>query len=34
MAFGQLLGFVGVLIAIPAAAVFLVGLRHLKKQLD
>lgn len=34
MAFGQLLGFVGVLIAIPAAAVFLVGLRHLKQQLD
>ncbi|MCP5278422.1 MAG: AI-2E family transporter [Thiobacillus sp.] len=34
MAFGQLLGFVGVLIAIPAAAIFLVGLRHLKKQLD
>lgn len=34
MAFGQLLGFVGVLIAIPAAAVFLVGLRHLKRQLD
>jgi predicted PurR-regulated permease PerM len=34
MAFGQLLGFVGVLIAIPAAAIFLVALRHLKKQLD
>lgn len=34
MAFGQLLGFVGVLIAIPAAAVSLVALRHLKKQLD
>lgn len=34
MAFGQLLGFVGVLIAIPAAAIFLVGLRHLKAQLD
>jgi len=34
MAFGQLLGFVGVLIAIPAAAVFLVALRHLKTQLD
>lgn len=34
MAFGQLLGFVGVLIAIPAAAVFLVGLRRLKQQLD
>jgi predicted PurR-regulated permease PerM len=34
MAFGQLLGFVGLLIAIPAAAVFLVGLRHLKKHLD
>ncbi len=34
MAFGQLLGFVGVLIAIPAAAIFLVALRHLKQQLD
>ncbi|HNQ05342.1 MAG TPA: AI-2E family transporter [Thiobacillaceae bacterium] len=34
MAFGQLLGFVGVLIAIPAAAVSLVALRHLKRQLD
>jgi predicted PurR-regulated permease PerM len=34
MAFGQLFGFVGVLIAIPAAAVFLVALRHLKKHLD
>jgi predicted PurR-regulated permease PerM len=34
MAFGQLLGFVGVLIAIPAAAVSLVALRHLKQQLD
>lgn len=34
MAFGQLFGFVGVLIAIPAAAATLVGLRHLKRQLD
>ena len=34
MAFGQLLGFVGVLIAIPAAAVSVVALRHLKRQLD
>lgn len=34
MAFGQLFGFVGLLIAIPAAAVSLVALRHLKKQLD
>jgi predicted PurR-regulated permease PerM len=34
MAFGQLFGFVGVLIAIPAAAAALVGLRHLKRELD
>jgi predicted PurR-regulated permease PerM len=34
MAFGQLFGFVGVLIAIPAAAATLVGLRHLKQELD
>jgi predicted PurR-regulated permease PerM len=34
MAFGQLFGFVGVLLAIPAAAAFLVALRHLKSQLD
>ena len=34
MAFGQLFGFVGVLLAIPAAATFLVALRHLKAQLD
>ncbi|MDD5389435.1 MAG: AI-2E family transporter [Gallionellaceae bacterium] len=34
MAFGQLFGFVGVLLAIPAAAAFLVALRHLKVQLD
>lgn len=34
MAFGQLLGFVGVLIAIPAAAVSVVALGHLKRQLD
>ena len=30
MAFGQLLGFVGVLIALPASAVLLVGLRRLR----
>ena len=34
MAFGQLFGFVGVLLAIPAAAASLVALRHLKSQLD
>ncbi len=34
MAFGQLFGFVGLLVAIPAAATTLVALRHLKKQLD
>lgn len=34
MAFGQLFGFVGILVAIPAAAASLVALRHLKKQLD
>ena len=34
MAFGQLFGFFGVLLAIPAAAAFLVALRHLKVQLD
>jgi predicted PurR-regulated permease PerM len=32
MAFGQLLGFVGVLIALPASAVLLVGLRRLRQQ--
>ena len=31
MAFGQLLGFVGVLIALPASAVLLVALRHLRQ---
>jgi hypothetical protein len=30
MAFGQLFGFVGILVAIPAAAASLVALRHLK----
>lgn len=30
MAFGQLFGFLGLLIALPAAAMLLVGLRHLK----
>ncbi len=34
MAFGQLFGFVGLLVAIPAAAAALVALRHLKRQLD
>lgn len=34
MAFGQLFGFVGLLLAIPAAAVSLVALRHLKTKLD
>lgn len=34
MAFGQLFGFVGLLVAIPAAAATLVAMRHLKKQLD
>ncbi|PUE22454.1 AI-2E family transporter [Limnohabitans sp. MMS-10A-160] len=32
MAFGQLMGFVGVLIALPASAVLLVGLRRLRCQ--
>jgi predicted PurR-regulated permease PerM len=30
LAFGQLFGFVGVLLALPAAAALLVGLRHLR----
>jgi len=30
MAFGQVLGFVGVLVALPASAVLLVGLRRLR----
>lgn len=34
MAFGQLLGFVGILMAIPAAAISVVALRRLKMQLD
>jgi predicted PurR-regulated permease PerM len=34
MAFGQLFGFIGLLLAIPAAAVSLVALRHLKTKLD
>jgi len=34
MAFGQLFGFFGVLLAIPASAALLVALRHLKTQLD
>jgi predicted PurR-regulated permease PerM len=32
MAFGQVLGFVGVLIALPASAILLVGLRRLRQQ--
>jgi predicted PurR-regulated permease PerM len=32
MAFGQLMGFVGVLIALPASAVLLVALRRLRRQ--
>ena len=32
MAFGQLLGFVGVLIALPASAVLLVALRRLRRR--
>ena len=32
MAFGQLLGFVGVLIALPASAVLLVAVRRLRAQ--
>jgi len=30
LAFGQVFGFFGVLLALPASAVLLVGLRHLK----
>ena len=30
LAFGQLLGFVGVLLALPLSAILLVGLRHFK----
>lgn len=30
LAFGQLLGFVGILLALPLSAILLVGLRHLK----
>ncbi len=32
MAFGQLLGFVGVLVALPASAALLVGLRHVRNR--
>jgi predicted PurR-regulated permease PerM len=32
MAFGQVFGFVGVLMALPASAVLLVGLRRLRDQ--
>jgi predicted PurR-regulated permease PerM len=34
MAFGQLFGFFGVLLAIPASAALLVAVRHLKAHLD
>lgn len=34
MAFGQLFGFFGVLLAIPASAALLVALRHLRKHLE
>lgn len=34
MAFGQLFGFFGVLLAIPASAALLVALRHIKAHLD
>jgi predicted PurR-regulated permease PerM len=33
MAFGQLFGFFGVLLAIPASAALLVALRHVRRQL-
>jgi len=32
MAFGQLFGFVGVLLALPLAAALLVGMRHVRQQ--
>jgi predicted PurR-regulated permease PerM len=32
MAFGQLFGFVGVLVALPASAVILVALRRVRDQ--
>jgi predicted PurR-regulated permease PerM len=32
MAFGQLFGFFGILLAIPASAALLVALRHLKPE--
>ena len=32
LAFGQLFGFVGLLLALPASAVLLVWLRHVRKQ--
>ena len=31
MAFAQLFGFVGILLALPLAAIVLVGLRHLRE---
>jgi predicted PurR-regulated permease PerM len=34
MAFGQLFGFFGVLLALPASAAILVGLRHLKSNYE
>jgi predicted PurR-regulated permease PerM len=32
MAFGQLFGFVGVLVALPASAVLLVAIRRLREE--
>ena len=32
LAFGQLFGFVGLLLALPASAVLLIWLRHVRKQ--
>jgi predicted PurR-regulated permease PerM len=32
LAFGQLFGFFGVLLALPASAALLVGLRHLRRH--
>jgi predicted PurR-regulated permease PerM len=34
LAFGHLLGFVGVLLAVPLAAVVLVLVRHLKRRYE
>jgi predicted PurR-regulated permease PerM len=32
LAFGQIFGFFGILLALPASAALLVGLRHLREQ--